>query len=97
MQAASYDLLLRQTASACPGFFGGFAELAGHEGSIAVSTPSRGFRQLLIQGLLARRTTPLVVLCESSDAAEELATLVRTIPELAAGAPSCVVLPELGV
>ena len=97
MQDASLDLLMQQAVSACPGLFDGFAALSGHEGSIAVSTPSRGFRQVLTLALVARRTMPLVVLCGSSDSAEELGTLVRTIPELAALSPSCVVLPELGV
>ncbi|MCX6084983.1 MAG: hypothetical protein NTX94_00895, partial [Caldiserica bacterium] len=97
MQSGSFDLLLQQARASVPELFASFAQLLDRPGSIAVSSPSSGYRQLLLTTLVAASPGPLIVICPSIDRAEELSSMVRGVSGLTLGVHPSVVLPELGV
>ena len=97
MQSGSFDLLLQQAQASASELFAKFALLLERPGSITVSSPSSGYRQLLLAALVTLCPRPLVVICPSVDRAEELSSMVRGISGATAGARPFVVLPELGV
>lgn len=97
MQSGSFDLLLQQAQASASELFAKFALLLERPGSIRVSSPSNGYRQLLLAALVTLCPGPLVVICPSVDRAEELSSMVRGISGPTAGARPFVVLPELGV
>jgi len=97
MQSGSFDLLLQQARASVPELFASFSQLLDRPGSIVVSSPSGGYRQLLLTTLVAASPGPLVVICPSIDRAEELSSMVRGVSEPTLDAHPSVVLPELGV
>lgn len=97
MQSGSFDLLLQQAQASAPELFAGLARLLEQPGSITVSSPSSGYRQLLLAALVTVCPRPVVVVCPSVDRAEELSSMVRGISGASAGTRPFVVLPELGV
>ncbi|RIE06348.1 transcription-repair coupling factor [Candidatus Cryosericum terrychapinii] len=97
MQSGSFDLLLQQAQASAPELFARFAQLLEQPGSITVSSPSSGYRQLLLAALVTICPRPVVVVCPSIDRAEELSSMVRGISGAIAGMRPFVVLPELGV
>jgi len=97
MQSGSFDLLLQQAQASAPELFARLAQLLEQPGSITVSSPSSGYRQLLLAALVTVCPRPLVVVCPSVDRAEELSSMVRGISGAGAGGRPFVVLPELGV
>ncbi|MFZ2413918.1 MAG: DEAD/DEAH box helicase, partial [Candidatus Cryosericum sp.] len=97
MQSGSFDLLRQQAQASAPGLFARFAQLPAQPGPITVSTPSNGYRQLLLTALVADSHRPLVVVCSSIDRAEELSSMVRGLSGAVPDARPFVVLPELGV
>jgi len=97
MQSGSFDLLLQQARASAPELFAGLAQLLEQPGSITVSSPSSGYRQLLLVALVTVCPRPIVVVCPSVDRAEELSSMVRGMSGATSGARSFVVLPELGV
>jgi transcription-repair coupling factor (superfamily II helicase) len=97
MQSGSFDLLLQQAQASAPELFARFAQLLEQPGSITVSSPSSGYRQLLLAALVTVCPRPVVVVCPSVDRAEELSSMVRGISRATSSAPPFVVLPELGV
>ncbi len=98
MQSGSLDLLLQQVRASAPDAFARLSELEDTPGTFSISTPSAGYRQLLLAACVAASPRPALVICSSIDHAEELASMVR---EVTAATPevqrSIVVLPELGV
>jgi transcription-repair coupling factor (superfamily II helicase) len=97
MQPGSFDLLLQQARASTPELFARFAQLLEQPGSITVSSPSSGYRQLLLTALVTVCPRPLVVICPSVDRAEELSSTVRGMSGATSGVRPSVVLPELGV
>jgi transcription-repair coupling factor (superfamily II helicase) len=97
MQSGSFDLLLQQARSSAPELFARFAELLDRPGSMTVSSPSSGYRQLLLTAFVTACPRPLVVICPSVDRAEELSSMVRSVSSPTLGVRPFVVLPELGV
>jgi len=97
MQSGSFDLLLQQAQASAPELFVKFAQLLERPDSITVSSPSSGYRQLLLAALVTLCPRPLVVVCPSVDRAEELSSMVRGMSAAITGARPFVVLPELGV
>src|SRR5450756_10454 len=97
MQSGSFDLLLQQAQASVPELFAKFALLLERPGSITVSSPSGGYRQLLLAALVTLCPRPLVVVCPSVDRAEELSSVVRGVSAATTGARPFVVLLELGV
>src|SRR5450756_1393209 len=97
MQSGSFDLLLQQAQASVPELFAKFALLLERPGSITVSSPSGGYRQLLLAALVTLCPRPLVVVCPSVDRAEELSSMVRGMSAAVTGVRPFVVLPELGV
>ncbi len=97
MQSGSFDLLRQQAQASAPELFARFAQLPVQPGSITVSTPSSGYRQLLLTALVTDCPRPLVVVCSSIDRAEELSSMVRGLSGAVPDARPFVVLPELGV
>jgi transcription-repair coupling factor (superfamily II helicase) len=97
MQSGSFDLLLQQAQASAPELFARFAQLLEQPGSVTVSSPSSGYRQLLLAALVTVCPRPVVVVCPSVDRAEELSSMVRGISGATSGARPFVVLPELGV
>ncbi|MHB8071327.1 MAG: transcription-repair coupling factor [Candidatus Cryosericum sp.] len=97
MQAGSFDLLLQQARASAPELFAGLARLESEPGKWAVSTPSGGYRQLLLAACIVASPRPAVVFCPTIDRAEELAAMVRGMASTIEGMRPVVVLPELGV
>ena len=97
MQSGSFDLLLRQAQASAPELFVRFAQLLERPDSITVSSPSSGYRQLLLAALVTLCPRPLVIVCPSVDRAEELSSMVRGMSSAITGVRPFVVLPELGV
>lgn len=97
MQSGSFDLLSQQARASAPELFTRLAQLQGQPGSIVVSSPSSGYRQLLLTALVTACPRPFVVICPSIDRAEELSSVVRGLSGVVPDARSFVVLPELGV
>lgn len=97
MQLVSFDTLLHQVQTGAPGFFARLTEVCDSPGRLSVSTPSPGYRQLLLTAGLAVSPGPVVVVCPSIDQADDLATMMKgTAPDLVRERPF-VILPELGV
>jgi transcription-repair coupling factor (superfamily II helicase) len=97
MQSGSFDLLLQQAQTSAPELFVRFAQLLERPDSITVSSPSSGYRQLLLAALVALCPRPIVVVCPSVDRAEELSSMLRGMSPAITGTRPFVVLPELGV
>jgi len=97
MQSGSFDLLLRQARASAPEMFAGLARLEGEPGKQIVSTPSGGYRQLLLMASIAASPRSTVIFCPSVDRAEELAAGARGMTSAVEGMRPVVVLPELGV
>ncbi|MHC1679308.1 MAG: transcription-repair coupling factor [Candidatus Cryosericum sp.] len=97
MQSGSFDLLLQQARASTPELFARLSHLLEQPGSITVSSPSSGYRQLLLAALVTVCPRPLVVICPSVDRAEELSSMVREMSGAASSMRPFVVLPELGV
>src|SRR5664280_2749548 len=66
MQSGSFDLLLQQAQASAPELFVKFAQLLERPDSITVSSPSSGYRQLLLAALVTLCPRPLVVVCPVS-------------------------------
>jgi transcription-repair coupling factor (superfamily II helicase) len=97
MQAGSFDLLLQQARASAPELFAGLAGVESVRGRCTVSTPSAGYRQLLLMASVVASPRPAVVFCPSVDRAEELAAAMRSLSSALEGMRPVVVLPELGV
>lgn len=97
MQPGSFDLLLEQVRSSSPELFAGLTLPPEHSGSVTVSTPSLGYRQLLLAACIVASPRPITVFCSSMDRAEELSAMVRGLLDASAGMRPLIVLPELGV
>lgn len=97
MQSGSFDLLLQQAQASAPELFARLAQLLERPESITVSSPSSGYRQLLLAALVTVCPRPLVVVCPSVDRAEELSSMVRSLSGATAVDRPFIVLPDLGV
>jgi transcription-repair coupling factor (superfamily II helicase) len=97
MQSGSFDLLLQQARASAPDVFASLSRLGSEPGRCAVSTPSGGYRQLLLAACLMVSPRPAVVLCPTVDRAEELAAMARGMASTIEGMRRAIALPELGV
>lgn len=98
MLSAPFELLLRQIEAGAADVIAAVGRLDGTPGKVCISTPSAGYRRLLLAALVSVSKRPLLVFCPTVDAAEESASTARNwIPDDGSPARQVIVLPELGV
>lgn len=98
MLPAPFEQLLQQIGASAPDVIATVARLDGTPGKVCISTPSAGYRRLLLAALVSMSSRPLLAFCPTVDAAEELASTARNwMLDDGSAARQIIVLPELGV